>query len=79
MQLIESFSEGGTDIKDKIFEKIALSIAKSAAIPYGRVLKPEEIDAMLKELFKIKSNLYTPNGKKVMYFTSSENLTKSFS
>lgn len=79
LQLIESFSEGGTDIKDKIFEKIALSIAKSAAIPYGRVLKPEEIDAMLKELFKIKSNLYTPNGKKVMYFTSSENLTKSFS
>lgn len=79
LQLIDSFSDGGMGLKDKIFEEIALSIAKSAAIPYGRSLKQQEMEAMLCDLFKIKGNQYTPNGKKVMFFTSTENLIKSFS
>lgn len=58
--------ETGSDVKSEIQESIALSLAYSTAIPYGRTLTAEEMLIIVSELFATASPSYTPEGQKVI-------------
>lgn len=47
LQVIDEVSMGGTSITTKVYESIALRVAKSAAIPYGKTMLQEEMDTLL--------------------------------
>ncbi len=58
--------ETGSDVKSEIQESIALSLAYSTAIPYGRTLTAEEMLIIVSELFATASPSFTPEGQKVI-------------
>lgn len=51
--------------KDEIDHKLALSLARNAAIPYGQVLSNDEMENIINSLFACSNVNYTPDGKTV--------------
>ncbi len=47
-------------------QKIALSLARSVAIPYGQVLSNEDMEQLVNELFTCQNVNYTPSGKAIL-------------
>ena len=59
-------------------EQIALSLAESAAIPYGRSLSPEEMKDLVSRLLRLPSYLRTPDGKTVLTRLSDDEINQRF-
>lgn len=78
LQVIDEVSMGGTSITTKVYESIALRVAKSAAIPYGKTMLQEEMDTLLSKLLCLPNPNYTPNGKTIISVLSNDQLEKMF-
>ncbi|CCZ07770.1 dNA mismatch repair protein MutL [Odoribacter sp. CAG:788] len=78
MQLIEHYKNTEGDIKQKMKEHVALSLAKAAAIPYNTTLSREEMSDMLDNLFACQHHNYTPDGKTIIYILNSEDVNTWF-
>ena len=78
LQVIEEVSMGGTSITTKVYESIALRVAKSAAIPYGKTMLQEEMDTLLSKLLCLPNPNYTPDGKTIISVLSNDQLEKMF-
>jgi DNA mismatch repair protein MutL len=63
--LVISSLEKNGDVKIDARESIVLSLAYSAAIPYGQVLQDKEIEQLIGDLFATASPMITPDGKTV--------------
>jgi DNA mismatch repair protein MutL len=63
---------------DDVARTIAFSLARAAAIPYGKVLSEAEMDAMVASLFSLSAPTYTPNGKLVLFIVSNNEIEKIF-
>ena len=61
--LVVSSLEKNGDVKIDARESIVLSLAYSAAIPYGQVLQDKEIEQLIGDLFATASPMITPDGK----------------
>lgn len=59
-------------------EQIALSLAESAAIPYGRSLTKEEMQDLVSRLLRLPSYLRTPDGKTVLTRLSDDEINQRF-
>ena len=59
-------------------EQIALSLAESAAIPYGRILSPEEMKDLVSRLLRLPTYLRTPDGKTVLTRLSDDEINQRF-
>lgn len=46
--------------------RLALSLARSAAIPYGQVLTNDEMEQLINDLFSCSNVNYTPDGKAIL-------------
>lgn len=68
--------ETASDLKSEIQESIALSLAHSTAIPYGRTLTTEEMLLLVNQLFVSPSPTYTPDGKTVISVISESDIEK---
>ena len=77
-KMIETATEKGGDVKSDIHESIALTLAESAAIPYGQVLSPLEMEQLSEDLFASAMPGYTPDGKITLTVFSTEELSKRF-
>lgn len=77
-QIIESVDEGGKPLKRRIQEQLALSVARSAAIPAGRTLQQEEMEVLVADLLKLPDPNYTPDGKTIINMIPIEQITKMF-
>ena len=77
-EVIVSVTSGGASIKDKIFEKIAMTIATRAAVPYGRQLNDEEKKALVGDWKNLKNSKYTPDGKTIANVMTFDQLSKMF-
>ena len=77
-EVINSVSNGGNSIKDKIFERIALTIATRAAIPHGRQLTQEEMKTLVAEWQNLKNKKYTPSGKVIANVLTLDQVAKMF-
>ena len=78
LQVIDEVSMGGTSITSKVYESIALRVAKSAAIPYGKTMLQEEMDTLLSKLLCLPNPNYTPDGKTIISVLSNDQLEKMF-
>ena len=77
-QVIASVEEGGKPLKSRILEHLALSVARSAAIPVGRQLMQQEMEALVADLLKLPEPNYTPDGKTIITVIPLEQISKMF-
>ncbi len=79
LQVIDSVENGGDSIKKRVYEHIALNVARSAALPYGRTLTQEEMDRLVADLLRLNDPNYTPDGKTIISVIGLDYITKMFS
>ena len=77
-QILESVDNGGMPIKRRIQEHLALSVARSAAIPVGRTLQQEEMEVLVADLLRLPEPNYTPDGKTIITVIPMEQIAKLF-
>ena len=77
-KFIDIATETGTTDTTLFKKKMAQTLAKSAAIPYGQVLTSEEMDYITQELFKLPEANYTPDGKPTLTCFTNDELEKRF-
>ena len=77
-QIIESVDEGGMPLKKRIQDHLALSVARSAAIPAGRALTQDEMEVLVADLLKLPEPNYTPDGKIIISVIPMEQISKLF-
>ena len=75
-QIIESVDHGGMPVKKRILEHLALTVARSAAIPVGRTLMQEEMDILVADLLRLPEPNYTPDGKTIITVIPMDQITK---
>lgn len=76
--MIDESMETGADVKEKIYESLALSMAKFTAITAGKQLSEEEMMLLVNQLFACQSPNYTPDGNPVISVVSDEHIEKEF-
>lgn len=78
MSILETVMDTGESIGDSMRDRIALSMAKSAAVKPGQQLATAEMDHMLSDLFKLTSPNYTPDGKLVLSVITTGDIERLF-
>ncbi len=73
--MIETVTETGDEIEDKVYESVTLSMARSAATRAGRDMTDAEAEHLLGELLRSSSPHYTPDGKPVTAIITDEQLS----
>lgn len=66
VQLIRQMISDAQSPIDSLNSQVALSLARSAAIPYGQILNNEEMENVINELFSCSNVNYTPDGKAIL-------------
>lgn len=77
-QILDSVENGGMPVKKRILEHLALTVARSAAIPVGRTLMQEEMDILMADLLRLPDPNYTPDGKTIITVIPMEQINKLF-
>ena len=77
-RMVSDAIERGRDVQEEISSSIALSLARSAAIPYGQVLSNEEMENLMNELFACSNVNYTPDGKTILYILPQSDIEGTF-
>lgn len=73
-RLVSDALEKGKGVQEELCSSIALSLARSAAIPYGQVLSNEEMENLMNELFACSNVNYTPDGKTILYILPQDDI-----
>jgi len=63
---LATMAEDGTADMAAIGRRLALSLARSAAVGYGEVMTNNEMDALINALFSCSNTNYTPDGQTIM-------------
>ena len=66
VQLLRQMMDDASNPIDSLNAQVALSLARSAAVPYGQVLSNEEMENLINELFACSNVNYTPDGKSIL-------------
>jgi DNA mismatch repair protein MutL len=81
-ELLESFlseyKNNQSDPSEGIKNKLALALARSSSIPYGRHLSRSEMEDLFDRLFACLSPNYSPSGKPVIIIIPLEEFDKRF-
>ncbi len=75
-QMLENFKTLQSSPETDVIEKIAGSIAKASAIPYGKTLEMEEMREMVDTLFACSNPRYSPSGKPILGILGSDEMDK---
>jgi DNA mismatch repair protein MutL len=75
---VNKFMELECSVKEESSYIIALSLAKSAAIPTGKSLSVDEMDNLIASLFSCKESTIGPDGKTVLSVFVDDELAKLF-
>lgn len=78
MHIVEDATDEVDRAADTVMERIALSMARSAAITAGRKLTDAEREHLIGELLRLPSPNYTPDGLPVLRMISEQDLEKLF-
>lgn len=66
LDMIDTAAEKTVNIKDEIDTSLALSMARSAAIPQGELLSNVEMENIVNSLFMCSNPNITPDGKNIL-------------
>lgn len=64
--MVSEAAEKGSSSIDEINKSLALSLARSAAVPSGQILGNDEMENIVNELFACSNVNYTPDGKAIL-------------
>lgn len=76
--MVASACDGGRFDISAYRHRIALSLAKSAAIVAGQVLNQDEMDILMSDLLKSSNPSLTPDGKTIIVLLKQESIQKMF-
>jgi len=76
--MIARAMETGCEVKEEICEALALSLAKQAAIPFGKPMSDEEANQLIANLFSSTTPNYTPDGQIIISVLSDDEFEKRF-
>lgn len=76
--MVESVTAGEAGVRDDIHHRMALSLARHAAIPYGQVLGNDEMETLVNDLFACENVNYTPDGHPVLEILPQQNIEQLF-
>ena len=65
-EIVSDSAEKNALVSDEISHVVALSMARSAAIPHGQVLSNDEMESVINQLFACSNVNYTPDGKTIL-------------
>ena len=77
-EIVRSVAEQPTQAKDKLYDGIALSVARQMAIAVGQVLSDEELKNIVEELFSTTMPKHTPDGLQVVYLLTDGEIGRFF-
>ena len=77
--IIARAADGQNDVHEQMQQRIALTLAQSAAIPQGKSLSETEMSDILSRLFALPSHRITPDGKTVVILLTAEDIARRFS
>lgn len=77
-QLIEYYKNTEGDIKDKMAERVALALAKAAAVAYNTTLDAQEMNDLMDNLFACQHHNYTADGKTIIHILNFEEVNPWF-
>ena len=75
-QMVYVLGEISGDVQMVLHEKIALSLAKTAAFKVGKILREEEMESLFYRLMSCSNHNYTLEGKKILEIISIEEIEK---
>lgn len=78
LRIIDDETEGGEKPADGLRRRIALSLARAAAVKAGTHLTSGEMDRILSDLFKLTSPNYTPDGQLIIAILSHTDISAMF-
>lgn len=76
--IIARQTDSPTDIQTDIQQRIALTLAQSAAIPAGKTLSEAEMHDLLDKLFALPLYRITPDGKTIVVRMTTEDIARRF-
>lgn len=76
--MVRTAIDTGSDVKAEIRRRLALTLAKAAAIVYGQVLTDTEMVNLVDSLFACVTPNYTPDGKTVLSVVTEDEIEKLF-
>jgi len=78
VNIIDAVAEADEDVEQSQWQKIALAMARSAAVKYGTPLSQPEIDTLLADLFKTSTPDFTPDGRLILRVIDIDDIYKMF-
>ena len=76
--IVSTASEQTISAANEIHHSLALSLARSAAIPYGQVLGNDEMENLVNQLFACENVNYTPDGKSTLAILGQNEIERLF-
>ena len=76
--MVHTVMEKGSDVKEEVHHRLALTLARAAAIVYGQLLSPSEMSVLINDLFSTSTPNYTPDGRTVLATIKEEEIEKLF-
>ena len=74
--MLEDLKNTAVDMHEKAREQNAASLACASAIPYGHLLKVEELNQLIDQLFACTTPNFSPTGKQVLTIMPVEQFEK---
>lgn len=79
MEIVHGVMDETNTVKSKIYERMALSMAKQVAIVAGQLLSAEEMTTLVDDLFRTSSPSITPDGSAIIYIMPDKDIERNFS
>ena len=76
--ILQETLDGKSDAADGIRHRIALTLARRAAMPVGEYLSGAEMSALVDQLFSTGTPNFTPDGQTVLVILAVDNIEKLF-
>ncbi len=76
-QMIENYKTYEADPRQEVSGRVAQSLARASAIPYGRILETEEMRELVDKLFGCSNPNYSPSGKPIINIIHTEEIVKT--
>lgn len=76
--ILHSVMESTFEVGEKLYDTIALAMAKQVAIVVGQVLTVEEMNVLVNNLFKCNIHGRTPDGKTIVYVQPDSEILRVF-
>ena len=76
--IVETLKSLGQGLDEELHHRMAMAMARNAAIPVGQVLSQSEMENLVSQLFQLSEPNYTPDGKAIVVIYPHENLEKMF-